>query len=179
MIHHLIFHILAASITLASLLVVLSTNAVKSALFLVLDLFLLAALYASMDAHFVAAIQILVYAGAITVLFVFVIMLLNLKPEKHKTFAFSPVEGASIVLMAVGFLIAGALIFRGEIPALGSSQLTSVEIERLGGNTQVVAMRLMTKFIWPFEIASFLILLAIVASIVIAKKDNVKKVGKV
>ncbi len=179
MIHHIVFHTLAALITLASLLVVLSTNAVKSALFLVLDLFLLAALYASMDAHFVAAIQILVYAGAITVLFVFVIMLLNLKADKEKSFAFSPVEGTSIVLMVIGFIIASALIFRGEIPSLGSNQLTSLEIEKLGGNTQVVALRLMTKYIWPFEIASFLILLAIVASIVIAKKDHPKKASNI
>ena len=69
---HGVFHILAALITIVSVFVVASRHPVKSAVFLVVDLFLLAGLYATLDSHFVAAIQVLVYAGAILVLFLFV-----------------------------------------------------------------------------------------------------------
>ena len=80
----LIFYPLAVLILIASIMVVSARSAIVSALFLVLDLFLLACVYASLNAHFVAAIQLLVYAGAILVLFLFVIMLLNVDPDHSK-----------------------------------------------------------------------------------------------
>ncbi|MCX6123252.1 MAG: NADH-quinone oxidoreductase subunit J, partial [Proteobacteria bacterium] len=147
---------------------------------LVVDLFLLAGLYASMDSHFVAAIQVLVYAGAIVVLFLFVIMLLNLKPDQLKGFKFSAPEAGVLILSILGLLIMSVASLRGSATGMGDGSFTLQAIEASGGNTQVIAMKLLTSFIWPFELASILILLAIVAAIVIARKEkkpvNVSKV---
>lgn len=169
---HGTFHILAALITLVSIMVVAAKHPVKSAVFLVIDLFLLAGVYASLDSHFVAAIQILVYAGAIVVLFLFVIMLLNLQPEQLKGLRFSAVEAGTLMISFVGFLITIFATFSGKPTGLGDGSLDPRAIEAAGGNTYVVAMKLLTNYIWPFELASVLILLAIVAAIVIAKKDK-------
>jgi NADH-quinone oxidoreductase subunit J len=169
---HGFFHAMAALITLVSLCVVASRHPVKSAVFLVVDLFLLAGIYASLDSHFVAAIQVLVYAGAILVLFLFVIMLLNLQPEQLKGLRFSAIEAGTLMISLIGFLITAFAILRGKPTGLGDGSMEPAAIEAAGGNTFVVAMKLLTEYIWPFELASILILLAIVAAIVIAKKDK-------
>lgn len=167
-----VFHIFAGLITMVSLAVVLSPHPVKSAVFLVVDLFLLAGLYAYMDSHFVAAIQVLVYAGAIVVLFLFVIMLLNLQPDELKGIRFSAPEAGTLILSLVGLLILGFTSLRGTPTGLGDASMTTQAIDAAGGNTHVVAMKLLTTYIWPFELASILILLAIVACIVIARKEK-------
>lgn len=169
---HSVFHVLAGLITLCSLMVVLSRHPVKSAVFLVVDLFLLAGLYASMDSHFVAAIQVLVYAGAIVVLFLFVIMLLNLKEDHLKAIRFSAPEAGTLILSLIGFLVVGFNVFRASPTGLGDGGMTTQAIDVAGGNTYVVAMKLLTTYIWPFELASILILLSIIACILIAKKDK-------
>lgn len=167
-----VFHVLAGLITLVSLMVIISQHPVKSAVFLVVDLFLLAGLYASMDIHFIAAIQILVYAGAILVLFLFVIMLLNLQAGQLKGLRFSAPEAGTLILTLFGFLIFVFNAFRGSSTGALDGGHTIASIEASGGNTYNLAMRLLTNFIWPFELASILILLAIVAAILIAKKDK-------
>ncbi|MEI6397161.1 MAG: NADH-quinone oxidoreductase subunit J [Pseudomonadota bacterium] len=169
---HGIFHILAALITVVSIFVVASKHPVKSAVFLVIDLFLLAAVYASLDSHFVAAIQVLVYAGAILVLFLFVIMLLNLQPEQLRGLKFSVIESGTLLISLIGLLIMIFTSFRGVQTGLGDGTLDVQAIEAAGGNTYVVGIKLLTSYIWPFELASILILLSIVAAIVIAKKDK-------
>jgi len=176
LIQQYIFHFLAFLITVCSLLVVTSHHPVKSAIFLVFDLFLMAAMFALLEAHFVAIIQVLVYAGAITVLFVFVIMLLNLQAEEKSSFKLSIVEVGTLLLMLVGFVITMIKVYGGEPTGIGGSNLTVGAVEQAGGNTKLVALQLLGKYIWPFEIASILILLAIIASIVIAKKDKPQKI---
>lgn len=167
----IIFYMLAACILLSSLMVVASRNAVSSAVFLVVDLFFISAMYASMDAHFAAAIQVLVYAGAIVVLFVFVIMLLNLKPEAMKGIHLNFPEAAVLVFTFIGFCVIAIAVSRTGATGIGDGNMTAAAITAAGGNTYVVAMRMFTGYLWPFELASFLILLAIVASVVIAKKE--------
>jgi NADH-quinone oxidoreductase subunit J len=169
-----VFHIFAALITLTSLMVVVSSHPVKSAVFLVVDLFLLAGLYAYMDSHFVAAIQVLVYAGAIVVLFLFVIMLLNLKADELRGFKFSAPEAGALLITLFSLLVMVVASLRGRSTGIGDHGFTLEAITAAGGNTHVIAMKLLTNFIWPFELASILILLAIVAAIVIAKKDKTK-----
>ena len=168
----LIFYALAAFITICSIMVVAGRNPVTSAIFLVLDLFFVAALYALLDAHFAAAIQVLVYAGAIVVLFLFVIMLLNLKPDAVKDLKLTLAEAAMLGFTMAGFFIMCVLIGREEPTGLGEGLYTVQSVEAAGGNSYVLAMKMFTSYVWPFELASFLILLAIVASIVIAKKDK-------
>jgi NADH-quinone oxidoreductase subunit J len=168
-----LFYILSGLILLSSVMVVSARNPVTSAIFLVLDLFFIAALYAKLDAHFTAAIQVLVYAGAIVVLFVFVIMLLNLKPEALRGIRFSVGEAAVLLITLAGFVIVGSELAHVAPDTLTPGELGAGAIELAGGNTYVVAMRMFTAFLWPFEMASVLILLAIVACVMIAKKDKV------
>jgi NADH-quinone oxidoreductase subunit J len=76
------------------------------------------------------------------------------------------------VISLIGFLITAFAVLRGKPTGLGDGSMGPAAIEAAGGNTFVVAMKLLTEYIWPFELASILILLAIVAAIVIAKKDK-------
>jgi len=166
-----LFYVFAGLITFCSVMVVGSRNPVTSAVYLVFDLFLLAGVYAMMEAHFVAAIQVLVYAGAIVVLFVFVIMLLNLGEEAHGKFRISVPDFVMMGITGLSFVIIAFLVARvPSIPVVGN--MTPEAIEAAGGNTYVVGMVLFTKYLWPFELASILILLAMVASVVIAKKEK-------
>ncbi len=167
----LMFYATAFLITVCSVMVVTNRNPVVSAIYLVGDLFLLAAVFASLDAHFVAAIQVLVYAGAIVVLFMFVIMLLNLGPEGKAHLRIPAPELAVLVLTIIGFTTIGTLLLTGQAPGVGG-EWSPEAIQANGGNTFTIAMVLFTKFTWPFEISSILILLAVIAAIVIAKKDK-------
>lgn len=175
MLELLTFHALAGLITLCSVMVVASRNPVTSAVFLVVDLFCIAGLYAQMDAHFVAAIQVLVYAGAILVLFVFVIMLLNLDVVRAAWQVTAP-EMAVLFVTIIGFIAIAIMMAFGE-PGGTAGTMTPEAVAAAGGNTYVLGMLLFTKYLWPFELASILILLAIVASVVIAKKDKPAKAG--
>ena len=172
LVSHGVFHGLAALITMVSLMVVISKHPVKSAVFLVVDLFLLAAVYASLESHFVAAIQVLVYAGAVVVLFLFVIMLLNLQPDQLRSMRFNAIEAVTLVISTIGMVIMIGGAIAGKPTGLGDGSLDVKTIAASGGNTHMVAMKLLTDYIWPFELASVLILLAIVAAVVIAKKDK-------
>jgi NADH-quinone oxidoreductase subunit J len=152
-------------------MVVLSKNPVSSAIFLVLDLFLLAGVFALLEAHFAATIQVLVYAGAIVVLFMFVIMLLNLTPPDGKSFSIAPLE-----LGVIGFTILGfgaiCVMMLLDNPVATPGQMTPAVIEEQGGNTIVLARLLFSRHVWSFELASLIILLAIVGSVMIAKRDK-------
>ena len=159
----LIFYSLATLIILSSIMVISARSAVISALFLVLDLFLLACLYASLNAHFVAVIQLLVYAGAILVLFLFVIMLLNVDPKDGQR----RITFGGITLCSVALLVFLAISYH-LLPTM-----TELDTSKLGtDNTYRVALLLFTKYLWPFELASILILLAMVASVIIARKPS-------
>ena len=162
----LVFYPLAVLILIASLMVISARSAIVSALFLVLDLFLLACVYASLNAHFVAAIQLLVYAGAILVLFLFVIMLLNVDPDSGKRRVRLPEIFALLLTLAVFGLI-GLQLMPAQLDSLAPLSEHSAT-----SNTTEVGMLLFTAYLWPFELASFLILLAMVASVVIAKKPR-------
>jgi NADH-quinone oxidoreductase subunit J len=166
-----IFYILSFLATTCSLLVISSKNPVTSAIYLVCDLFILAGIYASLQAEFVAAIQIIVYTGAVVVLFVFVIMLLNLAPNEQNSLGLKLPDIGFTLLTVLSFLIV-TLLLVNEQPSVNSSTLGTQEaIAQLGGNTRAVGMTLFTKFVWPFELASFLILAAIIGAVHIAKKD--------
>lgn len=162
--NQIVFYILAALITFSSIMVVAARAPVISALFLVLDLFLLACVYASLNAHFVAVIQVLVYAGAILVLFLFVIMLLNVQRQRTKP-RVKPLDMLLIATVFVAFLY---MLYR-----VASHYLPPMPIATAGrSNTESVGKLLFVEYLWAFELASFLILLAMVASIVITKKKR-------
>ncbi len=169
MVESVIFYILALVTVGTALLVILQRNPVVSAIYLIITFFCLAGIYLLLRAEFIAIIQVLVYAGAIMVLFLFVIMLLNLEKEEK----FITPRRMTLVL---GILLGGVLLFQMGVifRALlleGPKGEFSPEMVATLGNTEVVARLLFTDFLLPFEIISILLLVAIIGAIVLAKRE--------
>ncbi|MBI5408966.1 MAG: NADH-quinone oxidoreductase subunit J [Nitrospirae bacterium] len=161
------FAYLAGMITVLSLLVVTRKNPVHSVLWMLVMFLHIAALYLSLNAEFLAAIQIIVYAGAILVLFLFVIMLLNLrKEETEKRFQnqwpFSVGVGVVLAIFSVSIV--------GKITVIAPLGQYTVEAVRSEGSVMTIGKVLYTDFLLPFEIASLLLLVAIVGAVVLAKR---------
>jgi NADH-quinone oxidoreductase subunit J len=155
--------LLMAALTVASALtVIIHPNPIYSALGLVSTLFMLAVLFLGLDAQMVAVLQIIVYAGAIVVLFLFVIMLLNLQVEERSSAA-PPMVG----IAAIGGLAMGGLVILGIVRTpLGAP----VPVHAGFGGTEALAERLFTVYLLPFELTSLLLLVAIVGAVVTGRK---------
>lgn len=161
-----LFYIFAAMAVVFAFLVIanpFSRNPVTSAMFLVMTIVSLAGLFVLLQAYFLAAVQILVYAGAVMVLFLFVIMLLDLPvEERRKIKVFSIVAG----VLAVGGILAGYLV------SLRHSDLPSVATQPVfEGSTRDLGTLLFTKYLLPFEIVSVLLLVGMVGVILLSKKE--------
>jgi NADH-quinone oxidoreductase subunit J len=163
------FYVIAAVILGFAVLVVTTRDTVHSVLFLVLDFLGVAALYVLLHAPFLAAIQILVYAGGIVVLYLFVVMLVNLKrpPEAHS----DPHRRGKL-----GFWLAGAVLAElAAITALSARLPATPPVPGAAmpvvGNTEQVGWLLYTSYLIPFEIASMLLLVAMIGAIVLAKRE--------
>lgn len=157
---------------LGSLMVILQKTPVSSAFSLVLVFFSFSGLYALLGAHFIAALQILVYTGAIMVLFVFVIMLLG-QDEKVSDLKESSLLFKGIAsLGALGFLsvLLEAVISGKDIS--GKGIYTDEKIAEMGGNLKSVAEILFKDYVFHFELVSFIILGAVVATVALAKRKN-------
>ena len=159
--------LLVAVLTVAAALgVVLHPNPVKSALFLVVTLFLLAVVFVLLEAHMIAALQIIVYAGAIMVLFLFVIMLLNLQTDDPERGRHRYVLRGLAWLGGVALAVELALLTRGA--TVGSSGAAPAGY----GGAQAVARSLYTDFLFPFELTSILLLVAVVGAVVLAQRQR-------
>jgi len=162
----LFFLIVAAIAVISSLLVVTNKNPINSALSLIMTFFCLATLYVMLEAPFMAAIQVIVYAGAIMVLIVFVIMLLNIRSESGGRTAHARFMGVAtglLLLVLTWFLLGKSSLstVRGNID---SAMISKV------GHTELIGTSLFTDFLLPFEITSILLLAAIVGAVVLSKK---------
>ena len=156
------FFILAGLLIFSSLLVVFQRNVVHSAVALVVALFLIAILFLTLHAPMVGVLQILVYAGAIMVLFLFVIMLLNpvgLEQRRNLWWVAGSVSGLLLVAALA------PMLFNLE-PAQDPMVITE-----LFGSPEELARSLFTDFVLPFEIASVLLLVAIIGAVVLANKE--------
>jgi NADH-quinone oxidoreductase subunit J len=152
-------------------------NAVHSALLLVIVLFQLAGMYVLLTAEFLAALQVLVYAGAILVLFLFVIMLLQLREAPRIQNAHRWQRLLAIPLGLVLTLEMIALIWFGGISITGLPQqapgpATLVEIQQAGGSPRALGQVLYTVFLLPFEVASMILLVAVIGAIVLARREE-------
>ncbi|MBL0019825.1 MAG: NADH-quinone oxidoreductase subunit J [Bacteroidetes bacterium] len=143
---------------------ILNRNPVHAALSLILNFFSIAGLYLSLQAEFLAVIQILVYAGAIMVLFLFVIMLLNLTKEAPE----GPFTFARVAAWVLGLAFVAEMIVVLK-NALGD---TGGELpEKFAGATvEAVGAAMMTKYIFPFEMISVVLIASLVGAIVVAKR---------
>ena len=165
------FYALGAIILLFALLVVTARNTVYSILFLVVDFLAVALLYAAMNSMFVAALQVLVYAGGIVVLYLFVVMLVNLKrpPEEHSDPHRQTRLGFGMAAAVIFELGAVALYSMGKpVAPLDSAATAAIPVS---GNTEQVGWLLYTSYLIPFEIASMLLLVAMIGAIVLAKRE--------
>ena len=164
----ILFWILAAGVVVGGAQVVLRRNPVYAAMSLVACFFFLAGVYVLLSAHLIAIVQVMVYAGAVMVLFVFVIMLLNLKDEelgKERITAWKGI-GALAVAGVVGLIVVYALrtVYVGPVRDLAVEQLP------VGfGTVKAVGRALYLFSVLPFEVTSLLLTVAIVGAVVVAK----------
>jgi NADH-quinone oxidoreductase subunit J len=161
------FYILAGFAVISAFGVVTRENPVHSALWMLLTFFSVAGIFVQLDAEFVAAVQILVYAGAILVLYLFVVMLLN---PQTKGFISMPVKSilGSVVAVVVFFQIIATI---WNVDKFKSGSVGALPYAEGMSNVEAYGNVLFTKYLVPFEIASILLLVAMIGAIVIAKKD--------
>ena len=164
------FYVISALILGFAVLVVSTRSTVHAVLFLVLNFLAVAALYVLLTAQFLAVIQVLVYAGGIVVLYLFVVMLVNLKrpPEDHSApqrrgwlgFALSGV----VLAQLAAILVWGGAGMPVDPQTMQNTDLAVNNVERIG-------MLLYTDYLIPFEVASMLLLVAMVGAIILAKRE--------
>jgi NADH-quinone oxidoreductase subunit J len=161
----IIFFVLAAVAVLAAVSLIVQRHPIHSALSLIVVMVALAGLYLLMGAEFVAAVQIIVYGGAIMVLFVFVIMLLNAGEEERTNFSkLATYAGIPLAVATTGLIAAAIVSSKSPLPSAATGDtLTS---------TKVLSNLLFKEFVYPFELTSFLILVAILGAIVLAQREN-------
>lgn len=163
-----LFYFLASLTLLCALMVVISKNPVHSVLFLILTFFTISGHYILLNAQFLAAVNLIVYAGAIMVLFLFVFMFLNLsKASEHKV-------QASTLSKFAG-TIAGGLLFVVMIAALKDTLITGYNADTFDsqvGMVENLGAVLFSQYLLPFELASVLFLVAMVGAVMLGKKET-------
>lgn len=163
-----LFFVFAILAIAAAVMMIVHRNPVYCALFLIITLFALAGLFVLLNAPFIAAVHIIVYAGAIMVLFLFIIMLLNLKSDIAKERPGRWMQFLGILLAAILFVQLGFILQSGDADSVGLSQ--SSEMPSQVGDTHTIGQLLFTKYLFPFEAASVLLLSAIIGSVILAKR---------
>ena len=161
----ILFYILSAFTLVFGLLVVanpFSRNPVTSAMFLVMTIVSMAGLFVLLHAFFLAVIQVMVYAGAVIVLFLFVIMLLDINGEEKRRFQVFGAVAGSIGLLS----IAGVLVKTITTSGIGADRSPSLE-----GRTPLLGEALFTQYVLPFEIMGLLLLVAMIGVILLSKKE--------
>ncbi|MBF0337186.1 MAG: NADH-quinone oxidoreductase subunit J [Nitrospirae bacterium] len=166
MIQKVFFLYLASVCVLVSVLTVTRRNVMHAVLFMLLLFFHVAGLYLFLNAEFLAAIQIIIYAGAIMVLFLFVVMLLNLREdEKSSQYIRQWPVGLVVALSAMFVFVMATFSLR-----TGEHGVWSIDRIRALTHTSALGRIMFTQYLLPFEIASMILLVAIVGAIVLAKK---------
>jgi NADH-quinone oxidoreductase subunit J len=167
MLHLILFFIFAAVCIAGAVNLLAQSHPINSALSLIVVMGSLAVLYLLLGAEFVAAIQIIVYAGAVMVLFIFVIMLLNAGVEEHSGKSYIAwFVGIPSVLALVGLAVYSLLHFQAQTGNPAVSSTTKI------GTVKEIATLLFSKFLLPFEVTSVLILIAIMGAVVLARRGE-------
>ncbi|NGZ11102.1 MAG: NADH-quinone oxidoreductase subunit J [Nitrospira sp. LK70] len=156
-------------VAITSMLVVALRNPVYSALSLLVMLFHVAGLFVILHAEFLAAVQVIVYAGAILVLYLFVVMLLNVKEDDryHSQWRIAAVVCVPLVIESIVLLSGGAGSTGHDSRSLESGPHGGIAAD----NTLAIGKTLFTTYLFPFEVASLVLLVAMIGAIVLAKRD--------
>ena len=160
------FYTFAGLTLLSALSVVFNRHPVYSVLSLMVTMFSLASLFVMLGAYFVAALQILLYAGAVLVLFLFVMMLLNLEREALARMRIFTLRGVGTI---ASLLLLSHLLYAINTVTTGPRPPTS------GGTVESIGRLLFTDYVLPFELTSFLILAAIIGAVTLAKQERPEK----
>lgn len=161
---HFLFFLLAIICIGSVLGMIISRDQAYNALFLIVAFVCMGGLFALLEAPFIAAVQIIIYAGAIMILFIFVVMMINLRkgvePEKKRWIVYFAVVVAAVLIVELVLTVKGAL-----------EPISSAALANLGSPTDLGRL-LFTKYLYPFEITSILIIAALVGAIVLVKKRD-------
>ena len=165
----LFFYIFAFIAIVSALAVIMAKNPVHSAIYLILCLLQAAAIFVLLRSPFLAAVQVFIYVGAVIVLFLFVVMVLDIGKERFG----ERIHGQglwAIPVVAVFLMVIGYLVFKGKLTAPAGDFTESALVK----NTEVLGKLLYTKYIFPFEVVSILLLVALVGAIVLVlrRKDG-------
>lgn len=172
----LLFFVLGAVAIVSALLMLASRNAVYSALFLVLNFATVAVFFLILGAPFIAMVQVTVYAGAIMVLFLFVIMLLGAEVLRQPSTALGWQRPAMVVLGALFLAALGAVLFGNAFTTgnLGPA-FQSADLPKDFGGPQAIGLALFQDYLLPFEITSFLLLLGMIGAVVLTRDEKKKR----
>lgn len=151
---------------ISAMIMLMSPNAVHSALALVVNFFTLAVLYVLLDAHFLAAAQVIVYAGAIMVLFLFVIMLLGVDRQEDLR---EPIRFQRPLGLGLAGALAAVVIYVVRA-AFQTRPFTGLEEANASGNVEGLGRTLFTRYLWPFEITGLLLIVAAIGAMVIGRR---------
>ena len=162
-----VFVVAAAAVLAGALGVVLATHPVHSALMLVLTLFGIAVLFVAQEAHFLAAVQVIVYAGAIVVLFLFVIMLLGI--DKSENLATERLRGQRPIAYLAGLGVIAAIFLLARTAWVSGAESVAGAADGPGTNVEKVASSLFTRYLLAFEMTSVLLVIAVVGAVVLAR----------
>ena len=163
-----LFSVFAVISLVSALGVVLARNTVHSALFLVATLLSMAVFFVMQQAHFLAAVQVIVYAGAVVVLFLFVIMLLGVDREEDLEEPLRFQRPFAALLGAA--LLGGFLLLADTLTPTGGRSLRGEALGSSYSNVEKVARSLYSDFLWPFEITSVLLVIAVVGAVLLARR---------
>jgi len=170
--HLITFYLLAGIAVISALLVITRRNPVYSALWLVASLFSVAGIYLLLNAEFLAAMQILLYAGGIIVLFLFVIMLVGGEPRLKKRY----LKGQLFLALPLGLVVLGeviVIIYRsagsmgGEVTPLSPSEI----FDSRAGHTASLGQTLFTDYLFPFEVVSMILLVALIGAAILGRRE--------
>ena len=166
MILNLLFFYFAAVIVISALFVIIKRNAFHSAIALLVTLIHIAGIFVLLNSEFLAAVQILVYAGAILVMIIFVLMFLNVT-QRYRMF-----NRQKFIAFLMGIILVGEVLYVISVSAIkgpkGGFSIAKILSE---GNTQAIGRVLYTDYLFPFEVASIILLVAMIGAIVLAKKE--------
>ncbi len=164
----LFFYIFAAMAIASAIGVISDKNAVHSAFYLIITLLQVAAIFVLLRSPFLAAVQVFIYVGAVMVLFLFAVMVLDVGKEELSA-RLNEQSVIAIPAVLVMLLMIGFLVVRGHLTAPPGAY---TESELIGRSTEVIGRSLYTRYIFPFEIVSILLLIALIGAITLVMKER-------
>jgi NADH-quinone oxidoreductase subunit J len=165
------FVVTALAAVFAAVMVITRRNPIHSAMFLILNFLCIAVLYLLLNSQFIAIIQVMIYAGAIMMLVIFVIMLLSAEEEEGKRKI--PIPFSKLLGVVLVFILFALLCFGVAVQVLPGEQgeFSPERIAQLG-DIKTIAGLLFTKFLFPFEVASIILLVGIIGAVILSKKER-------